>query len=116
MAHYAKIDGGIVSEVIVISDANVSTLPGTWLKTSFNTLGGLHYGADGNPDAGEALRGNYAGVGYSYDSERDAFIPPQPYPSWVLNEATYLWAPPLQRPDDGKMYEWEESTTSWVER
>jgi hypothetical protein len=61
------------------------------------------------------LRKNYAGIGYTYDAGRDAFIPPKPYASWVLNETTCLWDAPVAYPDDGKRYSWDEATTSWVE-
>jgi len=87
-------------------------------QTSYNTRGGVHY----NPETGEpsadqskAFRKNYAGLGYTYDAGRDAFIPPKPYNSWLLNEATCLWDAPVAYPDDGKRYTWNEETTSWVE-
>ena len=113
MAHYAKIENNIVTQVIVAEaeffDTFVDDSPGEWLQTSYNTHGGVHL------DGGTPLRKNYAGVGYTYDSVRDAFIPPQPYPSWTLNETTCLWEAPTPYPEDDKMYEWNEDTTSWVE-
>ncbi len=85
-------------------------------QTSYNTHGGIHY-TDGEPSADQtkALRYNYAGIGYSYDENRDAFIPPQPYASWVLDEATCLWVAPIDYPADGGQYVWDEQTTDWVE-
>jgi hypothetical protein len=90
----------------------------TWVQTSFNTSGGKHYDAVTgglSVDQTKALRKNYAGIGYTYDSARDAFIAPKPFDTWVLNEDTCLWVPPIPRPADGKMYQWDEATTSWVE-
>ena len=119
MAHFAKIVDGKVSQVIVAEpeffDTFVDSSPGQWLQTSYNTRGNVHYGADGKPDGGVALRGNYAGVGYSYDAQIDKFIPPQPYPSWVLSPLTILWEAPVAMPTDGKLYQWDEATQSWKE-
>lgn len=87
-------------------------------QTSYNTRGGVHYNPETNEpsaDQSKALRKNYAGLGYTYDAGRDAFIPPKPYNSWVLNEDTCLWDAPVAYPDDGKRYTWDEDTTSWVE-
>ena len=113
MAHFAKVDQGIVINVIVAEteffDTFVDTSPGQWIQTSYNTKGGVHR-LGGTP-----LRKNYAGVGYSYDQTLDAFIPPKLYNSWTLNETSCLWEPPTPKPNDGKFYKWEESTTSWVE-
>jgi len=118
MAHFAKVDQGKVINVIVAEpeffDTFVDSSPGEWIQTSYNTRGGIHYGQDGQPDGGVALRKNYAGIGFSYDQGRDAFIPPQPYASWTLNEDTCLWDSPVPRPDDGNLYTWDESTTSWI--
>ena len=118
MAHYAKVQNGIVSQVIVAEaeffDTFVDSSPGQWIQTSYNTKGGVHYGQDGEPDGGEPLRKNYAGIGYTYDAARDAFIPPQPFTSWILNETSCLWEAPVAYPDDGNMYIWDEDTTSWV--
>ena len=110
MSHFAQVENGIVTQVIVAEqDVIDSGLFGDgWVQTSYNTIGGQH--PEGRP-----LRKNYAGVGYTYDSDRDAFIPPQPYPSWILNEETCLWNPPTPTPMDDKPYMWDESTLSWVE-
>ena len=119
MGHFAKVVDGKVTQVIVAEpeffDTFVDSSPGAWIQTSYNTRGNVHYGQDGQPDGGVALRGNYAGVGYSYDAARDAFIPPQPYASWVLDDATCLWNAPVAIPTDGKLYAWDEATTSWKE-
>lgn len=113
MAHFAKVQDGIVTQVIVAEpeffDTFVDTSPGEWIQTSYNTRGGVHtYG-------GAPLRKNYAGIGFTYDRERDAFIPPKPFASWTLNEETCLWDAPVAYPGDGKRYTWDEATTSWVE-
>ena len=108
MSHFAKIENGVVTTVIVAEQDFVDSQVGTWVQTSYNTYGGQHL-LGGTP-----LRKNYAGTGYTYDSTRDAFYAPQPYPSWTLNETTYLWEPPVTYPNDGKDYAWKESTTSWV--
>jgi len=120
MAHYAKVADGIVEQVIVAEaeffETFVDSSPGEWIQTSYNTRGGVHYSPEtGEPDGGAPLRKNYAGIGYTYDSDLDAFIPPQPYPSWTLNEDTCQWEAPVAYPDDDKMYAWDEETTSWVE-
>jgi hypothetical protein len=114
MSHFAQIDGNnIVTQVIVIEQDVVDTGlfgdPNSWIQTSYNTSGGIHL-LGGTP-----LRKNYAGIGYTYDSTRDAFIPSKPFNSWTLNETTCLWEAPTPMPDDGKMYSWDEETTSWVE-
>lgn len=112
MAHFAKVIDGIVTQVIVAEedffDTFVDTEAGEWLQTSYNTHGGVH------SNGGTPLRKNYAGVGDTYDSTRDAFYAPQPYASWTLNETTCLWESPTERPDDGNLYDWNEETTSWV--
>lgn len=110
MSHYAQIDSNnIVIQVIVAeSDFIYSGIlgdPSTWIQTSYNTHGGQH--PEGRP-----LRKNYAGVGYTYDSERDAFIPPKPYPSWILDEVSCLWMAPLPYPDSGD-HVWNESDQRW---
>ena len=120
MSHFAEIKDGIVQRVLVIEqdvlDSGNWGDPDNWIQTSYNTRGGIHYAPNSNtPDDGIALRKNYAGKGYTYDQTRDAFIPPQPYPSWLLDEETCLWNAPTARPDDDKMYRWDEDTTSWVE-
>jgi hypothetical protein len=123
MAHFAKIEDGIVTQVNVIDEeyfnANRETrYTGQWVQTSYNTCGGKHY----NPETGEesadqskALRKNYAGIGYTYDEGRDAFIPPKPFESWLLDEDTCNWNAPVPMPTDGKFYQWDEETTSWKE-
>lgn len=113
MSHFAKVVDGIVTEVHV-AEADVLALghwgdPSLFVQTSYNTRGGVHL-LGGTP-----LRKNYAGVGFTYDAERDAFIPPKPYASWVLNEDTCLWDAPTPMPTNGKIHLWRESTTSWVE-
>ena len=118
MAHFAEInDINIVTRVIVVADEHEADgenwcnalLGGTWKQTSYNTLGGVH-SLGGTP-----FRKNYAGIGYTYDSTRDAFIPPKPYPSWILIEDTCDWEAPVALPDDDKIYGWDEATTNWVE-
>jgi hypothetical protein len=118
MSHFAKIEDGIVTQVIVAEQDFINSGavgdPALWIQTSYNTRGGVHYGQDGEPDGGVALRKNYAGIGYSYDPVLDAFIPPKPFDSWVINETTGLWDAPVPRPDDGQIYMWNEDTANWV--
>jgi hypothetical protein len=113
MAHFAKVENNIVTRVIVAEaeffDNYVDDSAGEWIQTSYNTYGGEH------KNGGTPLRKNYAGIGFSYDSTRDAFIPPQPYPSWILNEETCLWECPVAYPDDGNNYEWNETDQQWDE-
>jgi len=117
MAHFAELDSNnIVKRVIVVSNKDTSTsegeevesigvafcanlLGGTWIKTSYNA----------------SIRKNYAGIGYTYDSGRDAFIPPKPFASWTLNETTCLWDAPTPRPTDNKTYLWNEEQLAWIE-
>ena len=111
MAHYAKVVNGIVDQIIVAEadffDTFVDDSPGEWIQTSYNTHGGKHYDPDtGLEDGGTPLRKNYAGPGYIYNKEYDCFYEPQPFPSWTLNNTTYLWEPPTAHPDDGKFYDW----------
>jgi len=118
MSHYAKVVDGKVTQVVV-AEADffktfVDTSPGAWLQTSYNTRGNIHYGANGQPDGGIALRGNYAGVGYTYDATHDVFYAPQPFPSWTLDQTKWLWEPPVAMPTDGKAYQWNEATKAWV--
>jgi hypothetical protein len=118
MSHFAKIVDGKVVQVIV-AEADfftnfVDSSPGAWIQTSYNTRGGKHYGADGKEDSGLALRGNYAGLGYTYDAKNDVFYASQPFPSWVLNESTWTWEAPTPMPTDGKVYSWDEATKTWV--
>ena len=89
-------------------DTFVDSSPGTWIQTSYNTHGNQH--PEGRP-----LRGNYAGIGYTYDAQNDVFIAPKPFNSWVINEDTWLWEAPVAMPDDGKLYNWDEASTSWKE-
>jgi hypothetical protein len=113
MAHYAKVENSIVTQVIVAEpeffETFVDSSPGEWIKTSYNTHGGVHL--EGNTP----LRKNFAGIGFTYDATRDAFIPPQQYASWLLNEDTCQWDSPVPYPTDDLMYSWDEDTTSWVE-
>ena len=128
MSHYAKVENGIVTRVLVAEaeffDTYVDDTPGEWIKTSYNMRGGVYYNPETNQpaedqsviDGDEARqRKNYAGKGFTYDATKDAFIPPQPYPSWKLNETTCLWDAPVAYPDDGNRYRWNEETTSWDE-
>jgi hypothetical protein len=108
MSHFAKINNGIVTEVIVAEQDYIDSLNGTWLQTSYNTHGNQH--PEGRP-----LRGNYAGIGYTYDAINDVFYAPQPYPSWILNNTKWLWEAPVAMPTDGKVYKWNESITNWEE-
>lgn len=117
MTHFAKVCDGKVVTVNCAEkeffDTFVDSSPGEWIQTSYNTRGGVHYGPDGQPDGGVALRGNYAGLGYTYDRANDVFYAPQPFASWTLSQTTWLWEPPVALPDDGQMYVWDEATVSW---
>ena len=120
MANDARGLDGIVTEVIVAEDDFfenfVDNSPGEWIQTSFNTHGGKHYNCDtGVEDDGTPLRKNYAGIGYTYDRVRDAFISPQKFPSWTLNKDTCKWEPPTPRPDDynSNNYTWNETDQTW---
>ena len=120
MSHFAKVKNNLVETVIVAEQDFIDSLPSesgvTWVQTSYNTRGGVHYAPNSNtPDEGVALRKNYAGIGDTYDSVRDAFYEPQPYSSWCLNESSCIWDPPVAHPNDGKCYEWDESNRQWVE-
>lgn len=118
MSHFAQVENNIVQRVIVAEqdfiDGGALGDPSTWIQTSYNTYGGVHYGPDGNPDGGVALRKNYAGIGFTYSPELDAFIPPREYSSWTLNEQTCLWEPPVSYPKDGQEYTWDEASLSWI--
>ena len=111
MSHYAKcVDGKVVSVIVAEAeffDTFVDSSPGEWVQTSYRTQGNQH--PEGTP-----LRGNYAGIGYTYDKANDVFYAPQPYASWVLNQTTWLWEAPVAMPTDGQ-YVWDEATTSWKE-
>lgn len=113
MGHFAKVVDGKVTQVIVAEpeffQTFVDSSPGQWIQTSYNTIGNQH------TQGGTPLRGNYAGVGYTYDQANDVFYAPQPFASWVLNQSTWLWEAPTPMPTDGKMYVWDEPTTSWKE-
>lgn len=125
MGYYAKVNNGIVEQVIAAEEdffnSFVDSSPGEWIQTSYNTRGGVHYTRDENDQRGEpsedqtkALRKNFAGVGWVYDRDRDAFYEPQPYPSWTLNEDTCYWEPPVARPEaDGNRYKWNETDQTW---
>lgn len=108
MSHFARVENSVVVEVIVAEQDFIDSLPNasSWVQTSYNTSGGEH--PEGRP-----LRKNYAGVGYIYDPIRDAFIPPKPFNSWVLDDYTCCWASPVPYPTDGKDYTWDEPTVSW---
>jgi hypothetical protein len=112
MSHFAKVCDGKVVQVIVAEkeffDTFVDSSPGAWIQTSYNTQGNQH------PE-GKPLRGNYAGIGYTYDSANDVFYAPQPFASWLLNETTWTWEAPTPMPTDDKRYTWDEATTSWLE-
>jgi hypothetical protein len=117
LAHFAKLDENNIVTFVTVGrqeddgkEAELCARTGdVYKQTSYNTHGGVH-ALGGTP-----LRKNYAGIGYTYDAGRDAFIPQKPYASWLLNETTCLWDAPVAYPDDGKRYSWDEATTSWVE-
>ena len=114
MAHFAQInENNIVTQVIVADQDVINTglfgSPSSWIQTSYNTHGGVH------TQGGTPLRKNYAGIGYTYDATRDAFIPPKVFDSWTLNDNTCLWESPVAHPNDGKLYRWDEPTLAWVE-
>ena len=112
MSHFAKVTDGKVTQVIVAEkeffDTYVDSTPGEWIQTSYNTQGNQH--PEGRP-----LRGNHAGIGYTYDATNDVFYAPQPFPSWILNNTTWLWEAPVAMPTDDKKYKWNESITNWEE-
>ena len=118
MAHWAEIDeNNLVLRVLVGNNDDldegyqwlIDNLGGTWIKTSYNTRGGQHI------LGGKPLRKNYAGIGYTYDEERDAFIPPKPFDSWILNEETCFWESPIAYPNDGEFYIWDENSKNWIQ-
>ena len=108
MSHYAKVLNGVVTQVIVAEKEFFNTFidssPGEWIQTSYNTKGGVHYGQDGKPDGGIALRGNYAGIGFIYDKLNDVFYSPQPFPSWKISSPDWIWKAPIEYPSDEKNY------------
>ena len=121
MAHYAKVKNGIVERVVVAEEDFYQTFPerfdGEWIQTSYNTRGGVYYiphTATPAEDQSKALRKNYAGIGYTYDRVKDAFIPPKPFDSWSLNEESCIWEPPTPRPTDGQLWYWDEPALSWI--
>jgi hypothetical protein len=111
MAHFAKVKDGKVIKVIVAEQDFINNLveeeAGTWVQTSYNTLGGVH------KLGGTPLRKNFAGIGDIYDAQKDAFYSEQPYPSWTLNETTCLWEAPVAYPTDGQIYNWNETNQTW---
>jgi hypothetical protein len=114
MSHFAKVENGTVTQVIVVEQDVIDTGlfgdPAAWVQTSYNTQAGVHL-LGGTP-----LRKNYAGIGYTYDTVRDAFYAPQPYPSWTLNETSCTWEAPVAMPvAEGKFYTWDEASTAWIE-
>ena len=112
MSHFALVNAqGVVEQVIVAEQDFIDSLldASSWVQTSYNTRGGVH------TLGGTPLRKNYAWIGYTYDADRDAFIAPKPYTSWLLDDFTCQWNAPTPMPTDGKMYSWDEATTSWVE-
>ena len=118
MSHFAKVENGIVTQVIVaeqdVIDSGVLGVPSNWIQTSYNTHGGIHYGQDGQPDGGVALRMNYAGIGYTYDGV--GFAAPKPFQGWILDTNTYCWNPPIPKPvKEGFYYLWNEATEQWGE-
>lgn len=120
MSHYAKVDSGIVIKVIKANedffDTFVDDSPGQWIRTSYNTRGGVYYEPNSNTpssDQSKALRKNFASIGGTYDSVRDAFYAPKKFNSWVLNESTCVWEAPVALPSDGKEYEWDEENGQW---
>lgn len=122
MSHFAKVLDGSVLKVIVAEpdffDSFVDDSPGDWIQCSYNTRGGIHYDPQtGQPseDQSKALRKNFPAVGFSYDTNLEAFVPPKPHNSWILNETSCLWEPPVAKPAGDGEYTWDESTTSWKE-
>ena len=123
MSYFAEVPEIVEGKVIVKNVLSVDESivksgalgdPFMWIKTSYNTHGGIHYGQDGQPDGGFALRANYAGIGYTYDSINDVFYAAQPYPSWTISAPTWLWQAPVPYPSVPGTYSWDEATLSWV--
>ena len=113
MAHFAKVVDGKVTQVIVAEpeffNTFVDSSPGAWIQTSYNTIAGKH------TQGGTPLRGNYAGIGYTYDQANDVFYASQPFASWTLNNTSWTWEAPVAYPTDGKVYRWDETAKDWVE-
>jgi hypothetical protein len=125
MAHFAKIDNLRTVVFVTVgrdedNELDLCARTGdTYRRTSYNTRGGIHYDPiTGEPsaDQSKAFRKNYAGIGYTYDIDRDAFIPPKPFSSWTLDENSCLWNPPVACPTDGKTYSWDEKTLNWIKK
>ncbi len=118
MSHYAKIinsgNQSIVEQIIVAEQDFIETLPGTWIQTSYNTRGGIHYGQDNKTEEGNVLKKNFAAIVGFYDKELDAFYSNNPFESWILNKETWLWEAPFLKPNDGKEYQWNEESVGWV--
>ena len=119
VSHFAKVTNGKVTQIIVAEkeffDTYVDSTPGEWIQTSYNTRGGIHYAPNSDtPDGGVALRGNYAGIGYIYDSVNDVFYAPQPFSSWIISAPDWTWKAPVAMPTDGQKYTWDESIKNWV--
>ena len=126
MAHYAFLDENNIVTMVIVGkeegeeDTDWEQWYGNYAgvackQTSYNTRGGIHYGQDNQPDNGTPFRKNYAGIGFIYDAERDAFVNPKPFPSWMLNEDTCQWESPVPYPTDNRKYTWDENTLSWLE-
>jgi hypothetical protein len=122
MSYFAQVKNGIVVNVELVEQAEVDTFPDKedWFQTSYNTRGGIHYGPNGQPDGGVALRANYAGIGYTYDSVNDVFYGPKPYASWTISAPTWIWQCPVPYPatpegPTGKPWFWNEKAMAWEE-
>jgi hypothetical protein len=123
MSHFAKVENGIVTNIIVIEQEVLNSGlwgdPSLWIQTSYNTRGGIHYLPDSNTPSGQPhVRGNFAGLGHIYDKELDAFYEPSPYPSWTLNKTTFSWESPVPKPENYNRwdFDWNEETKTWIER
>lgn len=117
MSHFAKVIDGVVVDVISAEQDYIDTLEdkSLWIQTSYNTRGNVHYAPRNGPDGLPALRKNFAGIGFTYDVNLDAFIPPKPFPSWKLNQDRGLWESPVPQPTDGKKYSWDEKDLKWID-
>lgn len=121
MAYFAKIFAGIVEQVVSVSDDDVADFvskcpdspPYVYKQASYRTYHGVHFGDDGNPDGGTAVRGNFPGPTFVYDEVNDVFYPPSPFPSWKLDKTIWDWVAPTPMPTDGARYNWDESSLSW---
>jgi len=128
MSHYAEVDNNNIVQRVLVVESDVIQRgtfgePSNWIKTSYNMKGGVYHDETNTPAKDQSVingdkarqRKNYAGVGFTYDKTMDAFIPPNPFPSWILNKGTCLWDAPVASPDDGKRYTWDEPNTKWIE-